>query len=491
MTKLILNSDREVRVETDNNAVLIKVNNHFSPFIDGHWFNPKYKAGFWDGRIRFYNSRRQSIPLGLFEELTTLLRVEGIKFQTHKDLHEVVRKKDVFFNVTLPDFSLREFQTDCVQTLLQYGRGMARIATGGGKTATEIVLIKTLLENNLIQKALIIVPRIQLVEQFYKEFKVVGYNDVTVARLGGGFKEALNQEHEIAISTWQTLAALHNKAITRAELMEFLSWYQCVVVDEVHTAKAEVLSRILKVTPARWRFGFTATLPQSKKYHADYFSILSSIGPIRFEEGIHDLIKKDFLSPMSINIINVDWGDQKFENFQAEKKWLVNNSRRNKIVARVTKREADQNRNVLVLVERVEHGHELKKLLDWDLHTNNIDDEQVQFIHGNVPLEERERVREAVEEEYGMVIIATYGTFSLGINMKSLHAIVMASPGKSEIRTIQSIGRGLRKIEDKTHLTVWDIADSLKYAQRHVIIRKKIYANERFPFKEHHIGSKS
>ena len=260
---------------------------------------------------------------------------------------------------------------------------------------------------------------------------------------------------------------------------KYMDQFDGVFIDEVHTAKATVLSEIVGEMKCNLKIGFTGTMPKDK---VDRFTVISTIGPVLWKTSAKELIDTDFLAPLKIKMLNIIWEDIKFQSFPKEKAWLENNPKRNNVITKLAEIEINKEHNTLILVEKIKHGIELEEKIS-DI------SEDVYFVRGSTKITNREIIRKKMEVSTGNVIIATYGTFAMGIDIKALHSVIFASPGKSEIRTIQSIGRGLRKSMAKAQLDLYDISDSTKYATKHADVREKIYIQEGYPYKKYTISA--
>lgn len=433
--------------------------------------------GLWDGKIRFYKEMSSKLPVMLLPELLKLF--DGYEYEIEKEVLRKFKTDPAVEGYTpeLPSLTLRLYQREAIISALKKKRGIIQIATGGGKAATIIALIKGCRDLSFGKRYLILVPRKQLVEQFFDEFAEVGWiPSQGVGRLYGDNKEGIESYQGIVIATWQTINSLKKSKVW---YNKFMSSFDGVIVDEVHTAKAHVLQEIVNGMNCELKIGFTGTMPSDD---VNRFTLISTFGPIIWKTLADELIKQKYLSPLFIKRMNVLWEEQSFSGFPEEKKWLEQNPKRNRLIGKLAQIEAKKDHNVLILVEKIKHGTELKELIEQTV-------ADVFFIQGSMPVEQREQIRKKMEVSTGNVIIATYGTFAMGINIRMLHSIIFASPGKSEIRTIQSIGRGLRKSKRKNQLDLFDISDSTKYATRHAIEREKIYRNEQYPYKSYDISA--
>jgi superfamily II DNA or RNA helicase len=284
-----------------------------------------------------------------------------------------------------------------------------------------------------------------------------------------------NTDMPVTLSTWQSIHKLDKS---------FFEDYDCVIVDECHGCKSKSLIDIMKKSHnAKYRFGFTGTLSNGGKDSQTHEWVISGLfGPPYKAVGTKELIDKGRASKLDIHCLVLKHNPQKFEKYEDEIQFIINNQKRNNLIKNVV---LDLKGNTLVLFSRVEtHGLPLYELI------NNASDNKrkVFFVHGGVDVQEREQVREITERENNAIIVASYGVFSTGISIKNLHNVIFASPSKSRIRNLQSIGRVLRKGSNKDKATLYDISDDCTYGSRknytlnHFIERVKIYTEEDFNY---------
>ncbi len=278
-------------------------------------------------------------------------------------------------------------------------------------------------------------------------------------------------DSQVIITTWQSIYKLPRKYFER---------FSVVVGDEAHQFKSKSLISIMtKLADAKYRYGFTGTLDGTQTHK---WVLEGLFGPSYKIIKTDELMKKGHLAKLDINVLLLKHPPQKFEIFEDEVQYIIGHNRRNNFIKNLA---LDLKGNTLILYARVEgHGLPLYELIN----NSTIDDRHVFFIHGGVDTENREKVREITEQENNAIIVASYGTFSTGINIKNLHNVIFASPSKSRIRNLQSIGRVLRKGDQKTRATLYDIADDISYKSRrnytlnHLIERIKVYNEEKFNY---------
>ena len=305
----------------------------------------------------------------------------------------------------------------------------------------------------------------------YKDFEDYGWNVGSYCHKIYAGKER-ETDSQVIITTWQSIYKLPR---------QYFSRFNVVIGDEAHQFKSKSLISIMtKLADAKYRFGFTGTLDGSQTHK---WVLEGLFGPSYKIIKTDELMSKGHLAKLDINVILLKHLPNKFETYEDEVKYIIGHERRNKFIKNLA---LDLKGNTLILFARVEgHGQPLYELINS---SNLIENRHVFFVHGGVATEDREKVREITEKETGAIIVASYGTFSTGINIKNLHNVIFASPSKSRIRNLQSIGRVLRKGDKKTKATLYDIADDISYKSRknytlnHLIERIKIYNEENFNY---------
>jgi len=455
-----------IQIHTDNNAYITDIREYFTDYVEGFKFQPKYRTGMWNGKICVMASNR-SLPYGL------LIQVLKFHKKNYKDIELIIDDdvKEFFKGVYIdPNYDLnifpRNYQIECILSCLENKSGIILSSTASGKSCIITYVIKALMESNNIKRSLIIVPTISLVQQFYSDMIEYGMDSHIIGRVYSKMKE-LNQD--IVISTWQTLSKHY----------DILENFDCIICDEVHSAKAFVIKTILsKCINAKWRFGFTGTLPSSK---LDLFNIQSYLGPVLRTYSAAELADLGYVSRCKIELMHINYNSpEKYElcgDYNIVKDMVFNNEVRLNLIKNTLKK-ADG--NVLVLVGLVEkEGQILKEYLE----KSDIKKEIV-FIWGDIKVEEREFWRSELGKRNNIILIATYQIFQVGVNAPTLKYILFASPFKSKIRVLQSIGRALRKHESKDYAVIYDIIDNVKFLEDHGIKRMRYYSQERFDISE-------
>ena len=437
--------------------------------------NPKYK--YWDGTIRLYSPGTGDLYAGLYTHLVewckdkrySLESVNNDWYGSANDVNSFVSPMGVKdFVDKISNIKARDYQYYTVYLALKYHRGLFLSPTGSGKSLMIYSIARYYFATD--KKILIIVPTTSLVEQMVKDFTDYGWNvDEHIHKIYSGKEK--NSDKPIIVTTWQSIYKFPKR---------YFDDIDCVIGDEAHLFKSKSLTGIMeKLHNAKYRFGFTGTLDGTKTHK---WVLEGLFGACEKVTKTDDLIKKGHLSNLRIKILVCSHEYQYFEDYHQEMEYIVTNKKRNNLIKNLV---TDLDGNTLVLFNYVEkHGEPLYELIN-----NSVDDNRkVFFVHGSVDTDDREEVRKITEQENNAIIIASYGTFSTGINIKRLHNIVFASPSKSRIRNLQSIGRVLRKGEGKEIATLYDIADDISntskqnYTLRHLQERIKIYQEENFKY---------
>ena len=434
--------------------------------------NPRYK--YWDGTIRLYSPKTGELYHGLRKHLQTWADEKQYSIQYEKnDWYGDIVDDNKF--VSLPAVKVfmdkistikpRDYQYNAVYEALKTNRKLLLSPTGSGKSLMIYSIVRYYAAT--AKKILIVVPTTSLVEQMVNDFISYGWNaDDFVHKIYSGKDKTTDKP--IIISTWQSIYKFPKR---------YFDDIDCVIGDEAHLFKSKSLTGIMtKLHNAKYRFGFTGTLDGSKTHK---WVLEGLFGDCERVTKTDDLIKSGFLSKFRIKVLLCKHAPQHFETYHDEMEYLVEHKGRNNLIKNLVN---DIKGNTLVLFNYVEkHGEPLYELI------NNIIDHERKlfFVHGGTDVEDREEVRQITETESNAIIVASYGTFSTGINIKRLHNIVFASPSKSRIRNLQSIGRVLRKGEGKDIATLYDIADDIggqNYTLKHLNERVNIYNDENFKY---------
>ena len=474
-TKLIIKDEINVKFENldlDTRKELVKKFKYFDPAAK---YMPAYKLGRWDGCTPFFGLGGTTY-VSMLDRVLPLLEQWGYYVEVEDErtgpVLEFEKIDEAFWgDMVWPEghrfagqpIRLRDDQVQVVNTFLENPQSLQSVATGAGKTIMTATLSKICEKYG---RTLVIVPNKSLVEQTEEDYINVKL-DVGVYY---GDRKDLNKTHTIC--TWQSLNILDKKSKAgEADILtlaEFLEGVNAIIVDEVHQAKAEVLKNLLtqnlRNAPIRW--GLTGTVPKGE---LEFESIKCSLGDVVGTVTAHELQEKGILSGCHVNIIQTqEW--KEFESYPAELKYLVTDSTRMEWMCKLVKGIAE-NGNTLVLVDRIETG---------DFIINEIP--EAVFISGKIKTTKRKEQYREVATSDDKIIVATYGVAAVGINIPRIFNLVLIEPGKSFVRVIQSIGRGVRKAEDKDFVQIWDITASSKYAKRHLTERKRYYKDAKYPF---------
>jgi superfamily II DNA or RNA helicase len=437
--------------------------------------NPRYR--YWDGSIRLYSPGSGELYAGLYNHLAqwcdekqyVISSVNNDWYGDITDSNDLISPEGVKnFVDKISNIKARDYQYYTVYKALKYHRGLFLSPTGSGKSLMIYSIVRYYCASD--KKILIVVPTTSLVEQIVKDFSDYGwYADKYVHKIYSGREK--DSDKPVVVTTWQSIYKFPKR---------WFDDFDCVIGDEAHLFKSKSLTGIMeKCHNAKYRFGFTGTLDGTKTHK---WVLEGLFGTCEKVTKTDDLIKKGYLSNLRIKILLCKHEYQFFEDYHSEMEYIVTNKKRNNLIKNLVN---DLDGNTLVLFNFVEkHGEPLYELIN-----NTVDNNRkVFFVHGSVDIDDREEVRRITEKEDNAIIIASYGTFSTGINIKRLHNIVFASPSKSRIRNLQSIGRVLRKGEGKQIATLYDIADDIttktrqNYTYKHLQERLKIYQEENFKY---------
>ena len=477
MAKCVLEIRDEVNVRFKGLDVKArrKISDACKYFLPHAYHMPAYKLGRWDGCVRYCDIGGRTY-FQLLDKLVPIITEEGYEIEIidHRQPWSFEFDKveqTSYDNVAWPKkhpaegqpIILRDYQVEIINKFLENTQCLQEIATGAGKTLITAVLSHKCEDYG---RTIVIVPNKDLVVQTEKDYKNLGLD---VGVLYGDRKE-YDKTHTIC--TWQSLSILEKKSKNYEAdfpIDQFLDNVACVMVDEVHKAKADVLRNLLSGVfanvPIRW--GLTGTIP---KEEYDAVGCTCSLGPVVGKMSSKELQDMGVLADLDINILQLQDGMIQFGNYAQELKWLVTDEKRLKEISEIIKGVA-VNGNTLVLIDRIATGERLEELnSDWV------------FVSGSMKQADRQENYDDVSEMDNKVIVATYGVAAVGINIPRIFNLVMLEPGKSFVRVIQSIGRGIRKASDKDYLNVLDITSNLKYSKRHLTKRKQFYKEQGFRF---------
>ena len=452
-------------------------------------FMSAYKKRYWDGKIKLFSPATGEIYVGLLPYIVKFCETKGYEvIHTDNEYYGLPSEVDEFItpqgiadyvtSLRLP-LKVRDYQYKGIYEALRHKRKLLLSPTGSGKSLMIYTLCRFWTQRNL--KTLIVVPTTSLVEQMYKDFQDYGWNSKEYChRVRGGIDPRTDKP--VTITTWQSVYKLPK---------QFFADFDAIIGDEAHLFKAKSLTSIMnKLYDCKYRIGFTGTLDGTETNRLVLEGVFGTVNKVTKTET---LIRDGHLSQFQIKVLILKHKRKPFDTYQEEIDYLVEHDRRNKFIRNLV---CDLSGNTLVLFNYVErHGMPLFEMINSRVGDNR----KVFLVHGGIDTEDREETRQIAETTTDSIIVASYGTFSTGINIRNLHNIVFASPTKSKIRNLQSIGRVLRKGEHKTKATLYDIADDMSkgsknnYTLNHLVERVKIYNEENFdyefidvPIKESH-----
>jgi len=475
---LVISKSNEVflKIKTEPH-IEYELRDHFKFDVPNAKFMPQYRGRNWNGEIHLYDTRSKQIYVGLLDKIVAFCKQYNYtyEFEENKfygqpfEINEGISLEGVKdYMQSICVHTPRPYQVEGVYDALRHNRKLLISPTASGKSLMIYSLVRYYVDRN--EKILLVVPTTSLVEQMYKDFQDYGWDAESYCHRIYSGRERTN-EYPVTITTWQSVYKLERS---------FFEEYGVIIGDEAHLFKSKSLIQIMtKLHHAKYRFGFTGTLDGTQTHK---WVLEGLFGPSYKVTKTDELMRQGHLSQLNIQCLVLKHPPQKFETYEDEIQYLISHERRNKFIQNLA---LDLKGNTLILFSRVEaHG----AILYEKINSNKQDDRKVFFVHGGVDAEERELVREITERENNAIIVASYGTFSTGINIKNLHNVIFASPSKSRIRNLQSIGRVLRKGKDKVKATLYDIADDCSYKSRknytlnHLIERIKIYNEENFNY---------
>lgn len=463
---------------------------------DNYRFNPLYKKGHWDGNISFFKSKRY-IRSGLWKELLILAKDNNYSFEI-ENFEQLIEKKITENDFRLwiinkfPTDKIREYQVEAAWKIIKGKACIAELATSAGKSFIIFMIYAFLFDNKIEDKFIMIVPTVQLVLQATSDFEeyLTWLKEPLSVKLrfqgiASGMK--INPSANVVIGTYQSLVK---------KKKEFFDPFGIVACDECHMAKALSIQLILEKCKAQRRFGVTGTIPKVESISR--LNIMSNLGPCVYELKAKELIDNNFITDVTIHCIRLNYKDDVFKEalyevsktqdgkfmLEKERAIVIDSTKRLNFISNLTNKIQ---KNVLILFNRIEYGNKL-----YDTLKANLPNREIYYVDGSINKDIREEVRADMENGTGKILIASYGTFSTGVNIRNIHYIVFTESYKSDVIVRQSIGRGLRKHKDKDILTLIDIVDDFtikkesKYRNRlvqHFYERLKIYKEQKFTYK--------
>ena len=451
-------------------SITKELNEYFSFDVPGAKFMPSFKNRLWDGKIRLFDIRNNQIYVGLSEYI--------YKFATAKKytISGGVRTPLEIDNNTVKSFidglkstvTIRDYQLNAVQHSIRNGRCILVSPTASGKSFVIYILIRyyqQILENSHI---LLLVPRSSLVEQMYTDFQDYGWDSEKFCHRIYAGKDKTSPKL-VHISTWQSIYQLPKKHFEK---------YKVIIGDEVHTFAAKSLKTIMqKTTDCPYKFGLTGTLDDAESHHLVLEGLFGSVKKVTTTKQLMDSKQISDLKIIGI-VLTYSEDECIIREYNKEIKFITEHPQRNNLIRNLS---IDLKGNTLVLFSLIKHGQLLHELIKERADVNR----KTFFVFGGTNSETRENIRKIVEQERDAIVVASFGVFSTGINIRNLHNIIFASPYKSRIRNLQSIGRGLRMHESKAIAKLYDIADNFNnnnHTIKHFISRIGIYNQEEFDY---------
>ncbi len=473
---LVIRDEVNVKIEGLELDARRSLVNRFKYDVPYARYLPAVRLGRWDGKVSYFQLGG-STYINLLPDIIPMLEGMGYDIEIN-DLREYninfdfpLVTEDTFSDRTWPKghpeagkpILLRDYQVDIVNNFLKNPQCIQEVATGAGKTIMTAALSW---HAGHFGRSIVIVPNKSLIIQTEKDYRNLGL-DVGVYY---GDRKEWNKQHTIC--TWQSLNVLLKNTrnqVGDCTIQDFIDGVVCVIVDEVHMAKADALKTLLTGTmahiPLRW--GLTGTIP---KEQFESVALLVSLGPVVSRLAASELQEQGVLAQCHVNVVQlVDHVEH--TNYQSELKYLLEEPGRLDTIAGLIQR-VNETGNTLVLVDRITAGQELVARLG----------DRAVFVSGATKATERKEHYDEVAETDDKIIVATYGVAAVGINIPRIFNLVLVEPGKSFVRVIQSIGRGIRKAEDKDHVQIWDVTSTCRFAKRHLTKRKAYYKEANYPF---------
>ncbi len=476
----------EVFVQLDGDkSILYELSDYFTFKVPGFQFSPKYRAGYWNGSIGLFKKKDRIIYKGLLPEIISFAE----KRDYHLDIDESLIVTDEYSKDELELFitklnlpkklEIRDYQKKYLLHCIRNKRALCLSPTSSGKSLIQYILIRYYLSQK--KKVLLIVPTLNLLQQMYSDFDDYGFISEKYVHLLSGGKEKFSNK-PITVATWQSSVKQDKK---------WLSEYDVIIVDEAHGVKSNSFQKILENMPnCKYRFGFTGTLDGTQTHK---FVIEGLLGQTKEYITTKELIDQSYASELNLKILRLIYNQEDKQNarrmnYQDELAFIYDNTKRNNLIKNLA---LSLKGNTLVMFHRVEtHGVPLFDLINTEAKV------PVYYVSGKVDSDEREEIRKIVETHKDSIIVASSGVFSTGTNIPSLKNIISTNPTKSQIKLLQTIGRGLRKTKTKDKVTFFDIVDDLSHKKRvnytlkHFAERLKIYKDQKFEHKIYNVEMK-
>lgn len=449
------------------------IREHFSIEDKDQAFKRRFSVGYRPATRKYVITPQGRFEPRLLFSIIDFLKEQNIPLdiQITENFKKVLQTPNLNKELVKLNIPLRDYQEESILEALESKSGIILLPTSAGKTLVIATLVMSILNQQDI-KAFILVPNIQLVTQTHSDFLEYGISPDDITMWTGN--HIPNKNAKIFISNIQILQS-------EKQDLSLLKQIELLIVDEVHVCKkSNLINKILDQIPAKYRFGFTGTLPDN---NLDQWNIFGKFGKIIYKKKSYDLREQNYITEVVVAVLKLFYKNlprfspastsNPIQAYEEEIQFLQINSFRNSIITKIVNKV---DKNTLILVDRIIHGEELLKVLE------NTTSKQIYFVHGNVDIEEREKIRSLMEQQDNVVCIAISKIFSTGINIKNLHNIIFAAIGKAKIKIIQSIGRTLRKHSSKKRATIFDIWDNLKYGNNHILERLSLYDEEKIPY---------
>ena len=470
--KIIIKDEVNVKLDGLDPATRRKCSDKLKFFLPHAYHMPAYKLGRWDGTVRFCDVGGRTY-LNLLDDILPIVIEAGYEIQIddHRDNQALEFEEiteDFWGDKTWPaghpaegePIRLRDYQVNVINEFIKHPQALQEIATGAGKT------IMTATMSSIVEKygrSIVIVPNKDLVTQTEEDYINCGLD----AGVYFGDRKDIGKTHTIC--TWQSLNSLLKKTKKGEDnIMDFIEDVVCVIVDEVHQAKADVLKDLLTSVfanvPIRW--GLTGTIP---KADYEFASLRSSLGEVINRLAAKELQDIGVLSKCHVNIVQTQETSE-YTSYQSELKFLLEDKERTEFLANLIK-DISKTGNTLVLTSRIANGNKLQELIP-----------DAEFVQGEMKTNDRKTAYKEINDATNSITIATYGVAAVGINIPRIFNLVLLEPGKSFVRVIQSIGRGVRVAKDKDFVQIWDVTSRCKFSKRHLTERKKYYKDAEYPF---------
>lgn len=472
----------------------------FTFYVPGYKFMPAYKNRVWDGKVRLYNLKKKELPIGLYHYVLQFAEAAAINVAINEnewgvpgesidlDGHDLYAFIETLkLSVRGEDIEPRDYQFNAVRHCLVHNHSLLLSPTASGKSLIIYLLVRWFL-HHCEGDALIVVPTTSLVEQMASDFAEYSAKDASfdverdVHKIYSGMDR--DEQKRITITTWQSIYKLPRQWFSR---------YGCVVGDEAHNFKAKSLTGILsKCINAKYRYGTTGTLDGTETHQLVLEGLFGKVHKVITTK---ELMEKDAVAQLNIDVLLLKYADDLCKQvsgykYSDEVEFLVTYPPRNRLIRNLA---MDCTGNTLVLFNYVEkHGKPLYELIKKKVEQSDPD-RMVFYISGEVNVDAREQARKITETQTNAIIVASLGTFSTGVNIRNLHNIIFASPSKSQVKVLQSIGRGLRKSDDGRATKLFDLADDLHWKSRknytleHAGVRIQMYTKEKFEYEIHEV----